>query len=680
MSATTPRPGVHRRGGLVAVTAAVVGLLAPLAAVADDATQRLEVEGRVVYRIADPASHEEGAHFEEGSVTTAFAEVDGGAMIDLSSVQAPSVGTESAPADGLPAGAEVRVTVEVPAGLDESEAVALVTGTEEEGAAAGPTRVVDAVATGPAPAAPAAPTAAALAGAHQLVVVPVRWTTSGTVPTAELQTAASGSEEYWERQSGARVDIQVSVRPALTVARPATCDVDRIMDQVVGQTGLVPTGTRHVAVWFPEHTGCDFAGLATIDGGAIWLNGAAHAYVLAHELGHNFGLGHANVLDCTSPGGTRTPLSADGECRWAEYGDNTDVMGMGRNLSSPGNLSSGFAQRLGWANVYAVNSPVVAPTSVTLTPLSQTAGIRGLSFQSEMGTVFTDYRPAVGADALHEPGWAGVQARLLVTDPVYGYPTSYLLDLQPNRAPFANPSLPVGQTWDVAGADATVTTTSADATARLTINPSARAAETARYVTRVYQDLFDREPDAPGLQSWTRKLLNGTARSAVAASITASNEYRSGMIADAYDTYLGRQPDSAGAASWLQAMRTGSTIQTVESRILASSEYYARSGRTDAGWVSALYQNVLGRDAQSSEVATWSARLAGGASRQNVASRFLLSTEHLTSVVDGYYVDLLGRHLDATGQRTWVTSIQGGTRVEAIIGRIIASKEYYGKA
>ena len=58
---------------------------------------------------------------------------------------------------------------------------------------------------------------------------------------------------------------------------------------------------------------------------------------------------------------------------------------------------------------------------------------------------------------------------------------------------------------------------------------------------------------------------------------------------------------------------------------------------------------------------------------------FLLSTEHLNTVVDGYYVNLLGRHTDLTGQRTWVGILQRGGRDEAIIGGIIASAEYYGR-
>jgi hypothetical protein len=682
MSATvSAHPGLRRRGGLTAVTAAVLGLLAPLAAVADDPTQRFEVDGRVVYRIADPFRHAEveaeGEHTHDDSVVTAYAEVDG-AMIDLSAVQAPTVGTEPAPADGLPAGSEVVVTIQAPAELDEAAAVAALAGSEA--AATGAAQVVDAVATERAAAPDAEPRAAMPQdGVHQLVVVPVRWNAADGVPTAALQTAASGTETYWEQQSRGRIDIQTSVRAPITVPRPATCDVDGIAEQVVGQAGIVPGPRQHVAMWFPEHSGCDFAGLAEINGGAIWLNGATQPYVLAHELGHNVGLGHANTLTCTTPAGTRATLSAAGQCRSVEYGDNTDVMGQGRNLTSPGTLNAGSSFMLGWTSLHEAPRPAVAATTIDLQPLSQRPTRPGLGFVTEMGLVTVDYRPAVGADALHEPGWAGVQARLIEKDPVYEFSTSYLLDLQPQRAAFANPSLPVAQTWDVPGAGATLTTTSTGATARLTIGPSALSTQLQRYVTRVYQDLFDRQPDPQGLSTWTTGLLAGTPRIAVANAITYSDEYRARLIAATYRTYLDRGPDPHGAATWLNDMRGGSTIQQMEVGFVASDEYYARAGGTDSAWVKRLYQHVLGRSASAAEVRHWTSGLASGASRSQVARGFLVSTEHLTTVVDGYYVDLLGRHIDPTGRQSWVTAIQGGARVEAIIGGIIASDEYFGK-
>ena len=58
---------------------------------------------------------------------------------------------------------------------------------------------------------------------------------------------------------------------------------------------------------------------------------------------------------------------------------------------------------------------------------------------------------------------------------------------------------------------------------------------------------------------------------------------------------------------------------------------------------------------------------------------FLLSTERLSTVVDGYYQHLLGRSLDPSGKAYWVGILQAGGRNEAIIGGIIASIEYWNK-
>jgi hypothetical protein len=199
------------------------------------------------------------------------------------------------------------------------------------------------------------------------------------------------------------------------------------------------------------------------------------------------------------------------------------------------------------------------------------------------------------------------------------------------------------------------------------------------YITRVYSDLFNRAPDPTGLADWTSALIGGTPRVAVANAITSSAEYRSKLITGSYAHYLGRTPDPGGLASWLAAMGRGMTIEQMESGFIASPEYYAKSGSTDAGWVTKLYADVLGRSAAPSEVAGWTSALSRGMRRDQVAMGFLLSTERLTTVVNGYYVDLLGRGIDPSGQRTWVGILQAGGRDEAIIGGIIASAEYYGK-
>jgi subtilisin family serine protease len=196
------------------------------------------------------------------------------------------------------------------------------------------------------------------------------------------------------------------------------------------------------------------------------------------------------------------------------------------------------------------------------------------------------------------------------------------------------------------------------------------------YVTRVYEDLFEREPDAAGLAHWTAALNSGTPRRAVADAITSSTEFRSRLIAESYRTYLDREPDRAGLSGWLTAMSRGLTIERMQAGFVASPEYYRGAGGTNELWVRELYADVLGRTATASEVRQWVDALGRGASRYSVALAFLLSTEHLNDVVNGYYLAYLGRPLDPTGQRSWVTAIQRGARDEHVIGSIIASEEY----
>ncbi|WP_426594185.1 DUF4214 domain-containing protein [Cellulomonas sp. McL0617] len=197
------------------------------------------------------------------------------------------------------------------------------------------------------------------------------------------------------------------------------------------------------------------------------------------------------------------------------------------------------------------------------------------------------------------------------------------------------------------------------------------------YVTSVYEDLFDRPPDWTGLTNWTAALRTGTPRIAVANAITSSQEFRSDLITDAYAAYLGRGPDAGGLQSWLRAMGAGTTVEQLDSGFIASDEYWAAAGGTSADWVRALYADVLGRNAGDSEVAAWVGQLNGGATRAQVAMGFLLSTEYLSTVVEGYYWWLLGRGLDPTGRSAWVSAIQQGARDEQIIGGIIASEEYW---
>jgi hypothetical protein len=197
------------------------------------------------------------------------------------------------------------------------------------------------------------------------------------------------------------------------------------------------------------------------------------------------------------------------------------------------------------------------------------------------------------------------------------------------------------------------------------------------YVAQLYRDLLGRQGDWTSLNVWTNDLVwSHTTIARVAESFTSSDEFRTRLLDDTYRAYLGRGTDPSGLAFWLAEMRAGRPIEAVQAGFIASDEFYAASGGTPEGWVRGLYRTVLDREPSQPEVDWWVNAIGHGMNRGSVAGGFLYSTEHLTTVVDGYYQWLLRRHIDPVGARDWVARIQQGYRDEAIIAGIVASPEY----
>src|SRR5262249_26460992 len=75
-----------------------------------------------------------------------------------------------------------------------------------------------------------------------------------------------------------------------------------------------------------------YGGLAQIAGTNVWVNGEFDFRVVAHELGHTYGLFHAGLYLVTDG----NPISPNGFT--VEYGDDFDTMG----LNSPNNHATDF--------------------------------------------------------------------------------------------------------------------------------------------------------------------------------------------------------------------------------------------------------------------------------------------------------------------------------------------------
>ena len=98
-----------------------------------------------------------------------------------------------------------------------------------------------------------------------------------------------------------------------------------------------------------------------------------------------------------------------------------------------------------------------------------------------------------------------------------------------------------------------------------------------------------------------------------------------------YQAAFARTPDTKGLAHNVALMDDGLTLKSLSAGFIGSAEFVQRYGETtsDVSFVNALYQNVLGRNADEAGLKGWIDRLANGSwSRPDVLIGFSESAEN----------------------------------------------------
>src|SRR5439155_10881365 len=93
-------------------------------------------------------------------------------------------------------------------------------------------------------------------------------------------------------------------------------------------------------------------------------------------------------------------------------------------------------------------------------------------------------------------------------------------------------------------------------------------------------------------------------------------------------------------------------------------------------FLGAVFQDMLGRNIDTSGATTLGLLLARGAPRAEVVTMILHSPEANQVLVSGLYQRFLRRPVDPTGLSTFVPALQNGIREEDVLAAVISSDEY----
>lgn len=155
--------------------------------------------------------------------------------------------------------------------------------------------------------------------------------------------AGSSVAAFVRASSDGRVTVGGDVLGWYTADLGDACNTSTITQRAYAALradGVDVSDYHYLMVHFPRR-GCPFNGIAWIGEGESLINGRpAEVRLLAHELGHNFGLYHANALTCSRDG---APVTLSEECSNGEYGDPFSTMGHNHNL-----FHGVERARLGW--------------------------------------------------------------------------------------------------------------------------------------------------------------------------------------------------------------------------------------------------------------------------------------------------------------------------------------------
>jgi len=224
-----------------------------------------------------------------------------------------------------------------------------------------------------------------------------------------------------------------------------------------------------------------------------------------------------------------------------------------------------------------------------------------------------------------------------------------------------------------------------------------------QFVSRLYINVLERNPDSSGLSFWSSQLRSGSVTGiSVAHDFFFSIEFRNrnvdnGTFVDIlYRTLLNREADSGGRNFWVGQLASGLPRVDVFAGFAGSPEFDSlcrRFGIVRGSFtpppggmirvfVTRLYRETLGRGPDQGGLDYWTGRLLSGVTGSSVAHGFVFSNEMTnrnlsnTNFIEVLYRTLMGRNSDTSGRNFWVGQLNEGVPRVNVFAGFVNSPEF----